>query len=396
MARGNESARDIAREMRRERAKSGGSSGGSSGGGGGSSSSSNNNGSPWDQMNEEERATALDIFGRQQRGEITQAQAEQEARRNEQRSRDRIAAEQSATQQQQTQDEYLKALQEQQAAQAAFVREEQRTSAKAVIQNLMAEYGLASLSQFVEDMVFKEDIIDPNVLLGRIRQTTEYKDRFKGIELRRAKGLNVPSEAEYIGLENTYRQLMRTAAIPADLFDQPDDLANLIGNDVSPSELSARINDGYQAVAQANPEVVTQMRRLYGLQDGELAAYFLDPERTTPYLLRQARSAQIAGQAKLQAGQEITMGQAEQLATAGVTQEQAQQGFQTIAQSQELFNPLAGTTEATIGVEEQIAGIFGQSAAAQQRIRQRQRERQAAFEAGGRFAGQGGTVTGLQ
>jgi len=194
--------------------------------------------------------------------------------------------------------------------------------------------------------VFKEDIIDPNVLLGRIRQTTEYKDRFKGIELRRAKGLNVPSEAEYIGLENTYRQLMRTAAIPADLFDQPDDLANLIGNDVSPSELSARINEGYQAVAQANPEVVTQMRRLYGLQDGELAAYFLDPERTTPYLLRQARSAQIAGEAKLQAGQELTMTQAEQLATAGITQEQAQQGFQTIAQSQELFNPLAGSTEA--------------------------------------------------
>jgi hypothetical protein len=394
MARGNESARDIAREIRQARQRgelSGGSSGGSSGGGGGGGSSTSTENpdsyTPGQLVGGSDRKLSnggavvdgryippgLNLGGL---GGGTPAP--------------------TTTTEQVSQDEYLKALQEQQAAQAAAVREEQRTSAKAVIQNLMAEYGLTSLSKFVEDMVFKEDIIDPNVLLGRIRQTTEYKDRFKGIELRRAKGLNVPSEAEYIGLENTYRQLMRTAAIPANLFDQPDDLANLIGNDVSPAELSARINDGYQAVAQANPEVVTQMRRLYGLQDGELAAYFLDPERATPYLLRQARSAQIAGEAKLQAGQELTMTQAEQLATAGVTQEQAQQGFQTIAQSQELFNPLAGTTEATIGVEEQIAGIFGQSAAAQQRIRQRQRERQAAFEAGGRFAGQGGTVTGLQ
>jgi len=364
-------------------------------------------------MPEREQKKALDIYGRQMRGEITAQQAEEEAKANEERARRRrdrgVAAgnyllgdqaapvEEAPVEEAPTaQDEYFKFLQEQQAAQQAVQREEQRQSANTVIQNLLAQYGLGSLTQFVTDLVFKEDVVSADVLLGKIRQTEEYKQRFKGIELRRNAGLNVPSEAEYIGLENTYRQIMRSAAIPADLFDQPDDLSTLIGADVSPAELASRINEGYQAVSQANPEVVTQMRRLYGVSDGELAAYFLDPTRATPYLLKQARSAQIAGEAQLQAGQALTMTQAEQLATAGITQEQAQAGFQTIAQSQELFSPLAGSTEATIGVEEQIAGIFGQSAAAQQRIRQRQRERQATFEAGGRFAGQGTTVTGLQ
>lgn len=359
-------------------------------------------------MPEREQKEALDIYGRQMRGEITAQQAEEEAKANEERARRRrdrgvaagsyLLGDQAAPVEEAptAQDEYLKFLQEQQAAQQAAQREEQRQSANTIIQDLLTQYGLGSLTQFVTDLVFKEDVVSPDVLLGKIRQTEQYKQRFKGIELRRNAGLNVPSEAEYIGLENTYRQIMRSAAIPAELFDQPDDLSTLIGADVSPAEFASRINEGYQAVAQANPEVVNQMRRLYGVSDGELAAYFIDPTRTTPYLLKQARSAQIAGEAQLQAGQALTMTQAEQLATAGITQEQAQAGFQTIAQSQELFSPLAGSTETTIGVEEQIAGIFGQSAAAQQRIRQRQRERQATFEAGGRFAGQGTTVTGLQ
>ena len=87
---------------------------------------------------------------------------------------------------------------------------------------------------------------------------------------------------------------------------------------------------------------------------------------------------------------------AEELAVAGITQEQARAGFQTIAGAEELFVALPGTTEQAITEQEQIGGVFGTSAAAQQRIRQRSRERQATFEAGGRFAGQGTTVTGLQ
>lgn len=292
-------------------------------------------------------------------------------------------------------DQATAALLEWQKAQMEAAKQQARESAKAVLFGLLADYGLSDLENTVWGWIQGGDT-EAASLIQRIRKEKTYQERFKGMGLRRSRGLNMPSEAEYIGLENTYRQIMRSAGLPANLFDQPDDLANLIGYDVSPAELNARIQEGYQAVRQSNPEVVNQMRRLYGVTEGELAAYFLDPERTLPMITRQARSAQIAGQAQMQAGQAITAGTAEELAVAGVTQEQAREGFQTIAGAQELFGTLAGTTEEAISAEEQIAGVFATSQAAQQRIRQRARERQSIFEQGGRFTGQGTTVTGLQ
>lgn len=273
--------------------------------------------------------------------------------------------------------------------------ESNQESAYSIIQRTLAEYGLEGLEGFVNRMVFQENVIDANVLIGEIRQTEQYKKRFAGNIARRNAGLNVLSEAEYLQMENAYRQLMRQSGLPVGFYDNNDDFTNLIANDVSIAELAERVNQGYEAVMQADPAVVDEMRRLYGIGDGDLAAYFLDPERGTPNLLQQARAAQVAGQAVAQAGMQLTVEQAEELARAGVTGEQARAGFQAIEQAEELFAALPGQTGEMITEEEQVAGVFGTSAAAQQRIRRRTRERQAEFEAGGGFAAQGSQVTGL-
>ena len=277
----------------------------------------------------------------------------------------------------------------------------QRQSALDVITALLEDYGLTGLSNFVYDLVFKEDVMSGDDVLARIRadkgQAGEiYRARFAGNVTRRKAGLNVLPEKTYIGIENQFSQTMKAAGLPSGFYDSPDDFAALIGADVSPSELVSRINEGYLAVQQSNPQVTAEMRRLYGVDDSMLAAYFLDPERATPILLRQANAAQIAAEGTLQAQRQISAMTAEELAVAGVTQEVAREGFQRISAAEELFVALPGTTEQAITEQEQIGGVFGTSSAAQQRIRQRTRERQATFEAGGRFAGQGTTVTGLQ
>ena len=286
-----------------------------------------------------------------------------------------------------------------QEAEAAARRDEQRKtdqkSAYEVIEQTLSNYGLSELNSFVRGLVFDRNVIDENVIIGEIRLTPQYKQRFAGNEARRNAGLNVLSEGEYVALENQYRQLMRQSGLPSGFYDSNDDFTSLIAADVSVGELSERVNQGYEAVANADPAVISEMRRLYNIGDGDLAAYFLDPERATPAILRQARAATIAGQAILQSGMELTAGQAEQLARAGVSEEQARAGFQAIGQAAELFAPLPGQTGQAITEEEQVAGVFGMSAAAQQRIRQRTRERQAVFEAGGGFAAQGSQVTGL-
>lgn len=271
-----------------------------------------------------------------------------------------------------------------------------RESAMDVISRRLEAYGLSSLSQFIWKLITEENITSEYALVERIRETDQYKQRFPAMQMRRDRNLNAISEQDYINLENGYRETMRIAGLPRNLFDTPEDFTSLISGDVSVAEVKTRITQGYQAVAEADPQVIREMKRLYGVNDGMLAAYFLDPERTTPMLLRQAQAAQIAGQATLQAEMQIGAGTAEELAVAGITEAQARQGFQTIAASEELFVPLPGTTEQAITTEEQVAGVFGTSAAAQQRIRQRSRERQAAFQGGGAFAGQGTTVTGLQ
>lgn len=266
-------------------------------------------------------------------------------------------------------------------------------SAYDIIRQQMVAYGLPELASFVNDLVFRQGETNPSVIVGQIRQTPQYRQRFAGNEARRARGLRALSEAEYLGMESYYRQVLRNSGMPAGFYDQPDDFNALIGNDVSTAEFAQRINQGYEAVTQANPQVVQEMKRLYGVDDSQLAAYFLDPERATPTLLRQAKSAQIAAEANLQAGIGVTGTQAEQLATAGISAEQARVGFQQIAAMQEVFQPLQG--EQAISQQEQVAGVFGVEGQAQQRIRQRVRERTAAFEQGGAFTGAGTTRTGL-
>jgi hypothetical protein len=271
---------------------------------------------------------------------------------------------------------------------------DQRQSAFEIISDTLNNYGLNDLRDFVNEIVFGEDIVDANIILGRIRQTSQYKTRFAANEQRRARGLNVLSESEYVAMERVYMQYLRASGLPPEMYDENTDVQQLLANDVSVAELASRINQGYEAVRYANPQVVEEMRRLYGVSEGQLAAYFLDPSRATPILLRQAEAARVASEATIQAGIDISAMQAEELVTSGIGQEGARQGFQAIKAAQELFQTLPFEEEIT--TEEQVAGVFGTSAAAQQRVRQRQRSRQAQFEQGGGFAGQGSTYTGLQ
>lgn len=267
-------------------------------------------------------------------------------------------------------------------------------SAYDIIQRQMVAYGLPELATFVQDLVFRQGETNPSVIVSQIRQTPQYRQRFAGNEMRRARGLTALSEADYLNMESYYKQVLRNSGMPVGFYDQPDDFNALIGNDVSTAEFAQRINQGYEAVTQANPQTVAEMKRLYGVDDSQLAAYFLDPERATPTLLKQAKSAQIAAEANLQAGIAVSGMQAEQLATAGISTETARAGFQQIAAMQEVFQPLQG--EQAISQQEQVAGVFGVEGAAQQRIRQRVRERTAAFEQGGAFVGAGTTRTGLE
>jgi hypothetical protein len=233
-----------------------------------------------------------------------------------------------------------------------------------------------------------------------LRDDPTFQARFPANNALKAQGKPQYSVSEYLRLESSYKSRLQEAGMPPGFYDQPEDFQNFIINDVSPDEVGARATLGYQAVRQSSPQVVAEFKRLYGVNEGELAAYFIDPERMRPTFdryeaERQARAAQIAAQATQQAGLTVSQQQAEDLARAGVTQDQAQAGFTTLGDTQELFSTtLAGETAIT--QQEQIAGTFNTNAEARQKIAARRRGRQAAFEAGGGFLETKEGATGLR
>ena len=250
--------------------------------------------------------------------------------------------------------------------------------------------------------------VNETVIRYYVEQDTVITDvfdrRFAGNKALREAGKPEYSYSEYIRLENEMRDDLRDVGLPPGFYDDQESLSRLIGGEVSRAELRDRATAAYSVVRQADPGTVAELQNLYGVTEGDLAAYYLDPTRavnainqrlTGQDLIRRTQAAQVAAQARQQAGIGLTAQEAEALATAGVDQGTARQGFTRIAQEQELYRPqMAG--EDVIGQEEAIAAAFGTSAAAAQRVATRRRRRQAEFEAGGGFAAGQTGVAGLR
>lgn len=238
-----------------------------------------------------------------------------------------------------------------------------------------------------------EQIVEARIF-GIIRNTNVYKQRFAGLEQRRANGLSAISEAEYISLERFYRQTMMAAGMPAGFYDQPDDFATLIGRDVSPAEFSQRVQVGYIEVQNAPEDVKNELRVRYGMTDGEMAAFFLDEDKALPLIERQVTTAKLGASAARAGIRAIDTQALERLARMGIAPEQGAQGFARIASDSELYNPL-DTGEDAISMDTAVEATFTGNDAAARRIRQRRERRVAEFGGGGGYAGQGAERTGL-
>ena len=272
---------------------------------------------------------------------------------------------------------------------------QRRQDARSTMAAVLATYGLGDLADYVyNEIIAKEtvNINNPDAIIFAIREQPAYQKRFAGNAARLKKGLSELDPASYIGLENQFRQTLQSNGLPANFYDQPDDFQALIEGDVSPSELQTRIEQGYRAVADADPIIKEQMKTLYGVGEGELAAYFLDPQRTAPLLTRQAQAASIAARGLEQGGIQLSGQFAEDLASRGITEQQARVGFGEVGALGELKQTFAGET--ALSSEQLAGGAFGFDVAAQQELERRKRLRTGEFAGGGSFARTTGETSG--
>jgi hypothetical protein len=279
--------------------------------------------------------------------------------------------------------------------QAAAETARRRQDARSTMAAVLDTYGLGELSDFVyNEIIAKEtvNINNPDAIIFAIREQPAYQKRFAGNAARLKKGLSELDPASYIGLENQFRQTLQSNGLPANFYDQSEDFQALIEGDVSPSELNERVQQGYRAVADADPAVKEQMKNLYGVDEGQLAAYFLDPKRTAPLLSRQAQAANIAARGLEQGGIQLTGAFAEDLARRGISEQQARAGFAEVGALGELRQTFAGETALS---SEQLAGAaFGIDVAAQQELERKRRLRTGEFAGGGSFARTTGETSG--
>ena len=279
--------------------------------------------------------------------------------------------------------------------QAFIAKEQQKKDARSTMAAVLNTYGLGDLADYVyNEIIAKEtvNINNPDAIIFAIREQPTYKKRFAGNAARLKAGLSELSPAEYIGLEDAYKTVIRSNGLPAGFYDSEDDLRKLIEGTVSPSEFNSRIQEGYNAVVNADPEVKRQFKEFYGVTDSGLAAYFLDPKRGEPLLANQARAARIAASGLQQGGIQLTGQFAESLAQQGISEQQARAGFAEVGALGELRQTFAGETALS---GEQLAGAaFGLDVAAQQELERKRRLRTGEFAGGGSFARTTGETSG--
>lgn len=255
--------------------------------------------------------------------------------------------------------------------------------ALASIKSLLQRFGLEGLSDWAWQQLLAGSS-QAQVELDLYEQPA-FKARFPAIAQRVAKGLPAITPNEYLAYENAARQVMRAAGFPPSFYDQPDDFTRYLVNDKSIAELSQDAALYQQAAYQAPQEVRDQLRNLYGIDEGGIAAYYADPDRALPILQQQFTASQIAGQAQRQQFGQLSQSEAERLAALGVTDQQAAQGFGLVQQAGELFQALPGEAEGAPGRDTAL-GLVAGDAAAQSAVDLQARRRKAGFQGGGSYA----------
>jgi hypothetical protein len=250
----------------------------------------------------------------------------------------------------------------------------ERKSAYDLLYSEFKQYGLEALVSPLKSLI--EEGVSPSEFTLRLRETDAYKKRFAANAQRVAKGLRALSEAEYIGTEDQYQDVMRRYGMPESYYTKGElgiqsGFEKFLAGDVSAVELEDRIQTAQNRVVNSNPEVAKALKEFYpGISNGDILAYVLDPTNAIEQIKRKVTAAEIGG-AAIQSGLQTGMTRAEELAAAGITKQQAQQGFQTVAevaprggQLAEIYkqSPYTQTT-----AEQEVFGLAGSTEAAKQR-----------------------------
>jgi len=210
-----------------------------------------------------------------------------------------------------------------------------KRDAFAIIKATLKTYGftdaeIAELNTFIEAGLTNAKM-GPEQLKLDMRELPVYKARFAGNTARVTAGFNALSESQYLQQENDYAEIFKMYGV-GNLSSRAQ-FSTLIGNAVSITEATRRIDAAIKRVKNANPEILKTLKNLYPtITDTDIVSYFLKPTETLPELERKTTVAEIGATAKEFGMLETGLTRFEDLQTYGVNLAKAREGYATIAE----------------------------------------------------------------
>jgi hypothetical protein len=283
-----------------------------------------------------------------------------------------------------------------------------RTNASSYLRDLFKQFGFAdsditNLMTTIDGWI-QQGLADSGTepVLMKFRDTDIYKRRFAGMAQLITRGQAI-SEAEYIQLETSYRNVMSNYGIDPTYYDNYDDYARLIGAGLSPREVEERVVAAKQSM---NPLVAAELREYFDVTEGDLTAYMLGltdgkglqlaSARNQQEIRQGARLAQI-GAAAERAGFNMDKAASERLAGTSIGQTLDPFQMETMSRLEGTFDQarriadrettLAGIDNEAFDQRDALASAFGDRQAQLASERRGKRER-------ARFAGSSGASSG--
>jgi hypothetical protein len=292
------------------------------------------------------------------------------------------------------------------------------------IESELQSWGMDSgpLVNRLKKLVFTtgNHVVSTGQLNDWLKSQPEYEAAFPGLakynDTAAKSGQKPINENQYLGLQNSYTQTARNFDLPQGFLTSAT-IAKLIEGGVSAKEFEDRVMLGYEAAKKADPATKLALKQNYGLSDGDLAAFFLNPKIAENVVTQRMASATIQGYGS-NVGLNLNKNQSETLAgmiktnspsssVTGMNNPYSLQSIGTIESAErgaanrvDLTQTQVGANQSTVSTDQllgaQLPGYAGENQAADQMsVTRAAQERTASFEKGGGYNETAKGVTGL-
>ena len=249
------------------------------------------------------------------------------------------------------------------------------------LRRTFAQYGLDSLSDKI--MEFIQQGYDQDTVALLLRDTQQYKDRFPAMEEMSRKGIAF-REIDYVNYERKAATLESQFGLPAGMLTNKNTVKTLLVGDVDADDLERRVQMNAVAAQGAPPELKAALKDYYGLEEGAITAFYLDPKNALSLLERQSAAAK-AGQFAREQKVALDRAAAEDLAGRDLSADALRSGFREVKMLEGLNMDQGVVRRAAFG-----------DAEAQTAVTRQQSANKAQFEGAGGAASEQAGVVGLR